>query len=107
MNGTKSRRGEWLASFIDSRAICAKNSGSKSRVLRKVMPPRLIKGKNVESVNDAAKKVGNLVDRIDKGVWIVAWMMSPKTKHALAKLVIQTAALSPATKRAARAKKLC
>ena len=67
------------------------------------MPPRLTKGKSVESVNDAAKKVGYVVDRINKGVW----MMSPKTKHALAKLVIQTAALSPATKRAARAKKLC
>ena len=107
MNGSKSRRGEWLAPFMDSRAICAKNSGSESRVLRKVMPPRLTKGKRVESVNDAVKKVGNIVDGHGKGVRIVAWTMSPKTKHALAKLVIQTAALSPTTKRAMRAKKLC
>jgi len=68
---------------MDSRAICAKNSGSKSRVLRKVMPPRLTKGKRVESVNDAVKKVGNIVDGHGKGVWIVAWDDVPENEtHA-------------------------
>ena len=107
MNGTKSRRGEWLASFIDSRAICAKNSGSKSRILRKVMPARLTKGKRVESVNDAVKKVGNIVDGLGKGVWIVAWDDVPENEtraRGSIKLVSQTAALSPATKLAVRAK---
>jgi len=67
------------------------------------MPPRLSKGKRVESNNDAAKKFGNIVNKgSTKGTWLVRWdnvAECEERARSTIKLVDATAALSPATAR--------